>query len=208
MGAEEDRELLCTAVSLLDRGHVDSAVEMLEALRPTMPHDPVVLGSLGRAALARGAYGEAEQLLNSALESDPGFYPALLNKGILLVNLGDCEGAIALYDRALEVNPRYPEAHSNRANALAILGRVEEALKDYGRALELKPGFADAHYNYAYTLSRMGRTDDALGELEHTVRLQPAHRLAWQLKLCIHVDRGEAEEAQRCQDSLGKLGPP
>jgi tetratricopeptide (TPR) repeat protein len=208
VGHEEDRDLLHTAVSMLDRGHIDTAVSILEGLRSRMPNEPVIPGCLGMAALSRGAYARAEQLLNVALELNPSFYPALLNKGILLVNLGDCEGAIALYDRALEINPRYAEAYSNRANARALLGDMEEALADYRRALELKPGFADAHYNLAYTKHRMGSTDEAMEELERAVILHPAHRLAWQLKLSIHLERGEHGDAEACRAQLQKLGQP
>ena len=90
------------------------------------------------------------------------------------------------------------------------LGRreMEEALADYRRALELKPGFADAHYNLAYTKHRMGATDEAREELGRTVILHPAHRLAWQLKLTIHLERGEHGDAEACRAQLQKLGQP
>ena len=201
----DDLEQLKTAISLLDRGHVDQGVEILESLRSRYPDDPVILGSLGMVSLAREEYGRAEQLLNAALEANPTFYPALVNKGILLVNLGDIEGAITLYDRAIALNPKYVQALSNKGNALALLGRVDDALALYERVIEIQPGFADAHYNRAYTLYQQGDLERALEELEQTVTLNPTHVSALHLKTTIHLERGEEQRARHCKELLKRV---
>jgi len=201
---DHDFANLKASVSLLDRGHDEQGLAILEDLRERYPNNPVILGSLGMIALGKEEYTRAEQLLDLAIEAEPRFYPALVNKGILLVNLGDLEGGLALYGRAIEMDPRYAEAYSNRGNALALLERTDEALADYIKAIELKPGFADAHYNLGYTLFKMGRTEEAVEELERAITLNPTHLSALQLKLTIHLDRGESGKARTCRQMMDR----
>jgi tetratricopeptide (TPR) repeat protein len=97
-----------------------------------------------------------------AIELDPKYAEAHMNRGSALHKLGRVEEALAAYDRAIELDPRDFKAHYNRGNALAAKGEVEAAIGAYGEAIRLRPDHAEAHCNLGQALMRRGRFQEAV----------------------------------------------
>ena len=113
--------------SLARAGRFARAVEPyseLAVLKPQELEPRLALGSLhgrlGRADSSMHQYGEALRL-------DPGHPTALLEAGLLLLERGELDEAIALVQRSASRQPS-PRAH-------AILGSVHEERREWGKAI-------------------------------------------------------------------------
>jgi tetratricopeptide (TPR) repeat protein len=93
--------------------------------------------NLGLLLKKLARYEEAIDAYNRALEQEPTFGLALLDKAIACLESGRDEDALAALDLLVGVEPANGKAHALRASVLAIFKRYQEALRAYNRALAL-----------------------------------------------------------------------
>lgn len=93
-----------------------------------------IFNKRGVARVHLGRRAEALSDFAAALEIRPGFAPALVNIGNILLEEGDLEGAIGQYEAALRSDDRYRIAHLNLGVALKKLGRHADAVRAFRRA--------------------------------------------------------------------------
>jgi len=93
--------------------------------------------------------------------------------GLVRLEQGRTDEAIAEYREALEINPAYPESHFDLGFALFQEGRTDEAMAEYRAALEIKPAYADAHSNLGLALFQEGRTEEAMAEYREAAGINP-----------------------------------
>ena len=79
----------------------------------------------------------------------PDHVDALIQRGIILTELGRPDEALAQYQQALSINPDSILAHLNLGNALGALNRLDDALRSYAEVLARDPENADANFNEA-----------------------------------------------------------
>ncbi len=82
---------------------------------------------------------EALASLDRALETNPGYLPALFNRGVLRFEMGDENGALADFDRAINIDPKAAAPYFNRAAVLWALGQKEAAIADLDAFIERAP---------------------------------------------------------------------
>ena len=80
----------------------------------------------------------------------------MLNRGVVLEQLGAFDAAIADYNAVLAVSPGDPAAWNNRGNARMGALDFKGAAEDYGRATQLAPAFAFAAANRSIALYAAG----------------------------------------------------
>ncbi|MEE9152211.1 MAG: tetratricopeptide repeat protein [Thermoplasmata archaeon] len=80
---------------------------------------------------------EALRHHNRALDIDPEYGVALVNKGNVLFNLGMANEAMKYYDKAIDLDPDYTVAWVNKGEMLVKLGNRAEAQKCLDRAQSL-----------------------------------------------------------------------
>ena len=98
---------------------------------PTFPGPWRALTNQGWAHYRLGRRTEARRDLESALEYNPSYWPALLDLGILEVEEGHQLEAIALFQAMLEQEPRRgarAEANYRLAEVYVSLGKRERAV--------------------------------------------------------------------------------
>ncbi len=93
----------------------------------------------GRAALERGAMGEALHHFGQALELNPEARWAWHGRGDAMQLSGDHRGAEAAYGRAVALDPQCGLHLAGRANAVQAQGRAGEAEALWAEALRLDP---------------------------------------------------------------------
>jgi hypothetical protein len=81
--------------------------------------------------------GMAMQHYNRALEANPRFYPALIDRGILFARQGLIAKAQDDFRAALEIAPNDATAHYNMGKVLAQQGQRAEAVQHLNAAVEL-----------------------------------------------------------------------
>jgi aspartyl/asparaginyl beta-hydroxylase (cupin superfamily) len=99
-------QALCSlGIHALQRGDTSAALEYLETSRAATPRDLLTLMTIAAAHRQRkDAKGEIEAI-DSALETDPHFIPALLAKANWMELHGTPVAAAALYKAALQISP-------------------------------------------------------------------------------------------------------
>ena len=83
---------------------------------------------------------------DKAIELDPNYALAYMNRGIAKAQLKQYSAAIADYDKAIELDPNFALAYHNRGVAKYNLAQYNAAIADYDKAIELEPNFAPAYY--------------------------------------------------------------
>lgn len=93
------------------------------------------------------------RFLERALELDPNYVSALINKAIALAKLGRYHEALDILSKALNLDPYNPKAWYNKALIHYFLGQIRESYMCCLKALELNP-----QYTYAKELMELLKT--------------------------------------------------
>jgi tetratricopeptide (TPR) repeat protein len=93
-----------------DAGLYKEAVQAYEEGLALKTQGPDVETDLATCYHYMGQDDRALEILNRILQRNPGFAPALFNKGIvLLAGKNDAQGAIAAWEELLRLNPNHPQ---------------------------------------------------------------------------------------------------
>ena len=102
--------------------------------------------------------GEAEQLCQEALRADPENAHALHLYGLIVLGLGDAQGALQSFEKAVRLDPFNPTLLNNLGQIHRAQGRLNEAESCFRKALDLKADYAEAGANLG-TLHASGRME-------------------------------------------------
>ncbi len=94
---------------------------------------------------------------------------ALLNRGNILLEEGDLEGALETFDRLTHLYPGDEDAWAAQGEVLAKMGRLDDATWAYTQALTLNPGDEDIQRHIQELEAARAPPVDILGEL-HTIK--------------------------------------
>jgi tetratricopeptide (TPR) repeat protein len=133
----------------------------------------VILTNLGYALAKSGRRAEGIELLNEALQIEPGFFEAENSLGAALLQAKRPEEALPHFEIALSRNPDSAKVHSNMGAALGTLGRLDEAVAHLREALGLDPTYPNSSFNLGIILLTQKKNEEALQRLAEAVQLQP-----------------------------------
>jgi Flp pilus assembly protein TadD len=188
-GVSQDRQLvqlLALGNAALQREDYADAVEQFrKARRRAADHPaPVVglvqarFGALGLPTEYKGAEGnpnvkELSELLTSALALDENYGPAHLERGRLLLVLGNDAEASASLLRARVLLPNNAEVHSLLAIVSLASGKVSEALLGFEQAARLEPSNPERLTNWGTALMLHGDVQHAISVFRRSVSIDP-----------------------------------
>jgi tetratricopeptide (TPR) repeat protein len=104
------------------------------------------------------------------------------NLGLLRMQEGRADDAIAHYQEALKIrseraetsnNPGNALIYNNLGNALLFKGLPEDAIPYYNRALAIRPDYGDGRYNLGCALLKKGEVDEAIAQWQKALVIQP-----------------------------------
>jgi len=156
-------------VALMGRFQYEDAREILSTLAERYPDNPDVIANLGIATLNRqqaGDDGLALELLDRALELDPGHLRSLYSRGLILLNMGEVEPALESFQSVVEADPLDADAAYHVGQCLMQLERPEDAVSWYERAIELDPYLRSAYYRSFQAHQRLGDRERGRAMLE------------------------------------------
>jgi tetratricopeptide (TPR) repeat protein len=160
----------------------------LDAFRAILVERPWFADIRHYAGLCLGFLGRTEEALEQidlAVEVNPGYVEAHINRALLLQELGRYEEARLAVEQAgaheRQSHSRFPAAEAAAlANAHATLGdmyseagALEEAVRQYRDALDLRPGFLDIRNKLGSALLGLGQVDAAVAELSTVLEANP-----------------------------------
>ena len=114
-----------------------------------------------RALHRAGKLAAAEPIYRRVLEDEPANPEALHLLGVVALQRGDGEGALAMVERAIERNGGVAGYHNTAGNAHMALGGAAAAERAFRRAGELDANFAGARFNLGCALQAQGKAGAA-----------------------------------------------
>lgn len=163
------------AAMLLTLGRAEAALAESAALVEGFPDDAQNLANHALLLLQlRGDAAGALVLWDRALALAPDLEPALLNRGLLLLQTGQTAAAAANARAFVRAHPANPRAHAQLGEALLASGECEAALSALDRALALGRGPALLHVKRGYALAALRRFDGAREAFRTAQMLDPA----------------------------------
>ncbi len=115
----------------------------------------------------RGTVTAMQSQANSPSEMDKKELSAesAIQRGNVLMTLGQLDTAVEAYSNAINLNPRYAEAYYHRGMAYAKTGTSLPAIEDWTMAIKLKPKFSLAYYHRGETWLSLREWDKARTDL-------------------------------------------
>lgn len=92
-----------------------------------------------------------------------------LGQGLVALQRGDANEAVAVVQRAIELQEGVPEFHGNLGSAFSALRQWDDAIRCYRRAVELQRDYTDGWQNLGRVLKRLGRLEEAIGHLDEAI---------------------------------------
>jgi hypothetical protein len=131
--------------------HPESALDRqvqlkLDALRQN-PDSARLHNDLGALLAAKGFPKDAELEYVRAIHSDPKFYPAWYNLGLIREARGDQAGAVRAFRHTLDLKPGHPSALFEMGLTEEKRGHTRRALAYYQKAFAINHALLDIHYN-------------------------------------------------------------
>lgn len=138
-----------------------------------------------------------EQIANytKAIEIDPDYGKAFVNRGIAKYNSGRFQEAINDYTQAMRLLPDDPKPFNNRGNAKRELGQNTEALLDYGIAIRIDTNCFEALTNRGITYGKLGKQKEAIADHNQAIRLQPNYALLYYNRATTNQTLGKYTES-------------
>ena len=132
--------------------------------------------------------------MNEAIRLDPYCVNYYVNRGIVLVDVGDTVGAVSDYDYAIQLNPTCVQAYFNRAILRTETGQKRLAVEDYDEVLNLDPENHFAVYNRALLKKDLGQYRSAMKDISVIIKeypkFYPAYFVRSELKTKLNDKKG------------------
>lgn len=117
------------------------------------------------------------------------------SQGLVQVQKGDSEAAIAEYDKAIMLDPDNADNFVNRGKARANKGDVNAAIADYDKATSLDPNNALAYNNRCFVRVKNGDFDAAIVDCDRAIALDPSFAYAYNNRGLAFASLGKLDKA-------------
>ncbi len=160
------RSSLALASVCLDMGDAPAAVEVLQAIAARGADESVLWHALAVAEEAAGDLDGAFAHYAVALQKEPDFFEALLDRTAFLLKRKEVGAALCDAKRLVALRPFSYQAQFNLGEAHTANWAMQEACRAYARALRLQPDSARIRLHYGFALACAGRYVEAQDYLD------------------------------------------
>ena len=235
----ENERRLALGREALKRGNWQLAIDHSDDVLVFQPGHPQALVYRGLAyyRLDTGNVGWALEDYNQAIEEEPDFTEAYVNRGVLYLEQGLYDRAIEDFDKVIKLNPDYALAYNNRGlayaqkdtydraiddcdtfgclyptnhifvSAYAQKDAYDRAIQDFSQAITLKPDFAEAYNNRGLAYALQGAYGRAIEDFSQAIKLNPGDALAYYNRGYAYVQKGDYDQALLDLDAVIRLKP-
>ena len=145
---------------------------------------------------------------NKAIEINPNYADAYVNRGFIKESLGDCRGAMQDYNKAIEIDPNNSEATYSRGVRKFNLGDYRGAIQDYNKAIEINPNDVWAYNNRGVAKSHIEDYQGAIQDYNKAIEIDPKDAMAYYNRGIAKQIIKDKEEACLDWSKAGELGHP
>jgi tetratricopeptide (TPR) repeat protein len=128
-------------------------------------------------------YEDKLRLYDEALNLDPLYVNAWIQKGFALSRIGMPTEALACYDRALEIDPENPGIRCLKGFAFKDLKDFEKSIECYNEVLKINPEDVFSWYQKGLALESLGRYGEAMECYDKALEVDPTDALIRENKL-------------------------
>jgi tetratricopeptide (TPR) repeat protein len=173
------REELVRGLRLQRMGNVKEAERIYREVLLRDPQNVDALRLLAGVAMRAKQWGDAEVLLEKALEKAPDFVQGWLDLGQARQEQDRTEDALEAFSHAMRLDPDKPNGYAAAATTNAMAGHHDEALRLFDEALKRKPDHAAALTGRGHTLKTIGRQDEAVEAYRACIAAHAWHGESW-----------------------------
>lgn len=135
--------------------------------------DPAALTQLAIQKQEIGAFEDAIEILNRALEIDPQFIPAHYRMGSVYAEWDRRKEAIAGYQQVLKLNPQHLDARLGLATAYGKSFKNELAIMEFEKAAELQPADPEIQFKIALEYWYLQKLPETAEHYRKVIALNP-----------------------------------
>lgn len=165
---------------LFEKGKEDRGIEFIEKAQEARSLCGMSLFKLGR-------YGEALEVIDSALEIKPDSPTEWSNKGFVLSAMGRNEEALEAFEKALSLDPESLKILTSKGIVYFRMGLPDKALETFDRALATEPKQASDWACKVPRFSFFSRNKAPI--------MKPDNAETWYWKGNVLLELGEKEKA-------------
>ena len=166
LGLEDTAVGHLIAMSLLNAGRHEEALEMARELQARFPDSPLPRNLEGAAHVGVGDWEKARAAITAALEIDPSLLSARLNLAAIEARQGNLDHAETSYLRILEDEEDSVVAMTGLAGIAQRQGKLQDALAWRQRAHEVDKTAVAPGLAYVETLIASGETGEAMAVIQ------------------------------------------
>jgi tetratricopeptide (TPR) repeat protein len=178
--------LVARAKERFDAGDAYGAIHLLREALESGRAFADAYNLLGLAYASVGQHPEALKQFDRAVELNPRYVDALLNRAVTLNDLGRSSEAASAFGAACElaavdhtgfeapVASQLANLHGDLGEAYVEAGGLAEAIEQYERAVRLRPEYPDLRYRLARLRLQTGDASGARDDLEAIVAHHPS----------------------------------
>ncbi len=168
----------CALATHADLPRWKDSLSLFTAAIQADPH-PVSYNNIAVVHLDRLEYELAIEPLTRAIELDPRYVKAYINRITAYQKTGRFEEAKADLTQMVKVEPRNAEGYNSRADVLLDLQRYDEAISDFTSAIMLSPNAANSYNNRATARFMKGDCAAAIEDCRKAIELNPNYANAF-----------------------------
>ena len=164
----------------------------------------------GQRALTRMDKGDLDGAIadnTRAINIDPYYTDAWINRGIARRANDDINGALADFAQAIKINPNDPKAWYNQAYARQAKRDLDGAISDFTRAIEIDSNVARIWSSRGLVRYYKGDTNGALADTTRAIKIDPKFAIAWINRGIIRQAKGDFVRAIADFSQAIKLTP-
>lgn len=124
----------------------------------------------GEAYLEKNLVKQAIRDFNHALEINPNYVDALVNRGSAYVLENRYNEALNDFNHALDLEKKQAEIYNIRGEIYLVNNMHEEAIKDFTAAIILNPMYSDAYLNRAKAYNEKGMKEEAESDFNQAIK--------------------------------------
>lgn len=138
---------------------------------------------------------EAVDCYGKAIESDPDFWQAYVNRANSLSKLKEYQAALDDIDRAILLNPSDSNTYNSKGAIYYYMKDYGKAAETFTRSIEINPKSAMQYANRAASYSNLKMFDLALHDLDKAVDIDSNYAFAYYVKSCVYSEQGKIDKA-------------
>lgn len=141
----------------------------------------------GDSFFLQGDLTRAIEAYTCAIQFDPSYVPAYVNRGYANAAQRNDLAALDDYNKALELDPSSVAAYNNRGLLYLSQGRFQQAYDDFEQVVSLAPDSPIGYHNRAIVNASEGFYDFALEDLAQAITLDPNFSEAYATRGAVYL---------------------